>query len=175
MSISPCPPHDPPYYLAGPKLLRPPELMVKRSVWLVPPKQEPLRPLAGFEVQTKDLVVLIKLQSGLRRSEWGWRRARTSSMETRPFSPLCLKLFLRLQLRSLDLESFDNQWNKGLTLCPFQVSAPLAKTDQIVLIGGGNNTTHVRLISFVLLIDYIATFLYPYKGKVQKKKNWKKN
>ena len=30
------------------------------------------------------------------------------------------------------------------------MSAPLAKTDQIVLIGGGNNTTHVRFGIFVL-------------------------
>ena len=47
-------------------------------------------------------------------------------------------------------------------MCPFQVSAPLAKTDQIVLIGGGNNTTHVRFGIFVFLIDYIATGLYPF-------------
>ena len=48
-------------------------------------------------------------------------------------------------LPQIAAEVGQTKWIRKCHMMSFQVSAPLAKTDQIVLIGGGNNTTHVRL------------------------------
>ena len=85
----------------GLKLLRLPELMVKRSAWSVLLKQEQPRQLAGFHIHWAGCWSYSwKLLSGPRPSGWGWRPAPTSSTEMPPFSLLCLRLFLRLRQRS---------------------------------------------------------------------------